>query len=113
MIKQQLALLFDAALRCRGRLSLSSAVRYELVRFEAGDIFMDAFMEVTASKEVSRKPAANRVQRIRLCVHGCLVALVPANSPLLASEKGKAGCHARFPEQLRGILLSDKAIVVL
>ena len=110
-IELRLALIFDAGIRCRGRLTLVNGIRYELVRFEEGDLFDADFMEVQSADGIFDPRISSCIPQIGSCVHGCLVALL-ASEPS-STQDGKTGRHARIPGQHRGILLSNKAIVVL
>ena len=95
-----LALLFDCAAQFRAQLVHCGEFRYEIAQFQPGDILDPDFMRIQGSGETDDTSAPSKngpVRRIRLCIHGCLVALL----------EEAAG------EPVRRIIQCNKALVIL
>ncbi|KAL5341916.1 hypothetical protein BJX70DRAFT_10371 [Aspergillus crustosus] len=117
--------LLDQAFSFRVRCLAPDGVRYEILHFQPQDLFNPDMMEIedalgNESPEAAKSKATGSQRRIKLCVHGAVVAhthqkqtppglqgLKDISQPFLRSEH-----HGRYGKTT-GELVSGKAIVVL
>lgn len=120
-IERTLNRVFTNAFYLRARLVPPKGKRYELIQFRPGAPFNPEYMSAQATNNNHVTPAGAKGQRVKMCVHGCLVSHEIEEEPfegealktitqsfISSSQKDGSACKS-----VKGVLKSYKSVVVL